>query len=164
LPNAFEMKKNQFEQLYYWGINGTYATKLSLRHGIWERDPTNDLRVIQFCLSVPEEQFVQFGQDRSLIRRSMKNFLPEKIRLNQKTRGLQGADGIKRMLPSWNVFVEEVQQLCKDELAAEFLNIKVIKKSLENIKDHPEPKDVFENDFRILMRSLIFYRFMKKYA
>ena len=32
LPNAFEMKKKQFEQLYYWGINGTYATKLSLRH------------------------------------------------------------------------------------------------------------------------------------
>ncbi len=164
LPNAFEMKKTQFEQLYYWGINGTYATKLSLRHAIWERDPTNDLRVIQFCLSVPEEQFVQFGQDRSLIRRSMKNYLPDSVRLNQKTRGLQGADGIKRMLPSWNIFVEEVQQLCKDEMAAEFLNIKVIKKSLENIKDHPEPKDVFETDFRILMRSIIFYRFIKEYA
>jgi asparagine synthase (glutamine-hydrolysing) len=164
LPNAFEMKKSQFEQLYYWGINGTYATKLSLRHAIWERDPTNDLRVIQFCLSLPEEQFVQFGQDRSLIRRSMKNYLPDKIRLNQKTRGLQGADGIKRMLPFWHAFVEEVQQLCNDEMAGEFLNIKVIKKSLENIKNHPEPKDVFETDFRILMRSLIFYRFMKKYA
>ncbi|MDQ0242533.1 asparagine synthase (glutamine-hydrolyzing) [Bacillus fengqiuensis] len=164
LPNAFEMKKTQFEQLYYWGINGTYATKLSLRHAIWERDPTNDLRVIQFCLSVPEEQFVQFGQDRSLIRRSTKNYLPENVRLNQKTRGLQGADGIKRMLPSWNIFVEEVQQLCKDEMAAEFLNIKVIKKSLENIKDHPEPNDVFKADFRILMRSVIFYRFIKKYA
>jgi asparagine synthase (glutamine-hydrolysing) len=164
LPNAFEMKKNQFEQLYYWSINGTYATKLSLRHAIWERDPTNDLRVIQFCLSLPEEQFVQFGQDRSLIRRSTKNYLPDKVRLNQKTRGLQGADGIKRMLPSWNIFVEEVQQLCKDEMAAEYLNIKVIKKSLENIKDHPEPKDVYEIDFRILMRSIIFYRFIKKLA
>ena len=69
-----------------------------MRHAIWERDPTNDLRVIQFCLSVPEKQFVQNGQDRSLIRRSMKN-LPDNIRLSQKKRGLQGADGILRMLP-----------------------------------------------------------------
>ena len=90
--------------------------------------------MIQFCLSVPEEQYVQNGQDRSLIRRSMKNYLPDNVRLNQKKRGLQGADGIHRMLPSWNIFIEEIQQLCKDEMAAEFLNITVIKQSLENIK------------------------------
>ena len=30
------------------------------------------LRVIHFCLSVPEEQYVQNGMDRALIRRSQK--------------------------------------------------------------------------------------------
>ena len=44
--------------------------KLSLRYGLWKRDPTNDIRVIRFCLSVPEEQYVQNGLDRALIRRS----------------------------------------------------------------------------------------------
>lgn len=164
LLNAYEMKKTQFEQPYYWAINGTYATKLSVKHAIWERDPTNDLRVIQFCLAVPEKQYVQAGQDRSLIRRATKGFLPDNIRLNQKKRGLQGADGINRMLPAWDKFVEEIQQLSKDKTAEEFLNLSVIKNSLEKIKDNPSPKDVYEAEFRILMRSIIFYRFIKKFA
>lgn len=164
LPNAYEMKKTQFEQLYYWAINGTYATKLSLKHAIWERDPTNDLRVIQFCLAVPEKQYIQAGQDRSLIRRATKDFLPDNIRLNQKKRGLQGADGINRMLPAWNKFVEEIQLLCKDKTADQFLNLSVVKNSLEKIKDNPSSKDVYEADFRILMRSIIFYRFIKKFT
>ena len=33
------------------------------------------LRVIRFCLSVPEEQYVQNGLDRALIRRSTENYL-----------------------------------------------------------------------------------------
>ena len=43
MPNAFEMRKKQFEELYYWSITGTYSAKLSLRHAIVDRDPTNDL-------------------------------------------------------------------------------------------------------------------------
>ena len=42
MPSAFEMRKKQFEQLYYWSITGTYSAKLSLRHAIVDRDPTND--------------------------------------------------------------------------------------------------------------------------
>ena len=44
-------------------------------YSLWKRDPTNDLRVIHFCLSVPEEQYVQNGMDRALIRRSTERLL-----------------------------------------------------------------------------------------
>ena len=65
------------------GMRGnTLATKLSLRYSFWKRDPTNDLRVIRFCLSLPEDQYVQGGLDRALIRRATKKLLPDKIRLN----------------------------------------------------------------------------------
>ena len=47
--------------------------------------------MIKFCLSVPEEQFVQNGLDRSLIRRSTENLLPDKVRLN-RVRGFQAAE------------------------------------------------------------------------
>ncbi|MGQ4671626.1 hypothetical protein ACUIJ5_25025 [Bacillus toyonensis] len=50
-------------------------------------------------MSVPEEQYVQNGLDRALIRRATKNFLPDKVRLNQRVRGIQGADGVYRMAP-----------------------------------------------------------------
>lgn len=161
--NAYEMKKQQFEQLYYWSINGTYETKLSLRYALWNRDPTNDLRMIQFCLSVPEEQYVQNGLDRSLIRRATKNYLPDKVRLNQRVRGVQGADGVCRMAPSWNQFIEELQQLSMDPIISEFLDIGVIKAAILKIQKEPRPEYAFDLDFRILMRSLIVYRFIKKF-
>lgn len=164
ISNAYEMKKEQFEKLYYWSINGTYGTKLSLCHSLWDRDPTNDLRVIQFCLSVPEEQYVQNGLDRALIRRSTKNFLPDKVRLNQRVRGVQGADGVYRMAPSWSTFIEELQQLSTDSMVSELLNVEVIKASLAKIREEPRPEYAFDLDFRILMRSLIVYRFIKNFT
>ncbi|KXY85860.1 MULTISPECIES: lasso peptide isopeptide bond-forming cyclase [Bacillus] len=160
--NAYDMKREQFEKTYYWSINGTYETKLSLRYALWDRDPTNDLRIIQFCLSVPEEQYVQNGLDRSLIRRATKKFLPDKVRLNQRVRGVQGADGVYRMTPFWNKFIEEVQELSVDPIISEFLNVEVIKKAISKICKEPRPEYAFDLDFRILMRSLIFYRFIKK--
>ena len=66
------------------------------------------LRVIRFCLSVPEDQYVQNGFDRSLIRRSTENYLPDKVRLNQRIHGVQGADWVHRMIPHWDMFVDEV--------------------------------------------------------
>lgn len=164
LPNAFEMRKKQFEQLYYWSITGTYSSKLSLRHAIVDRDPTNDLRVIQFCQSVPEEQYVQNGQDRSLIRRAMYGYLPDQVRLNQKTRGIQGTDGIYRMIPSWNIFIKEIEDMCKGDVISGYLNMDLITQSLNQLRDNPHPKHVFDDEFRMLMRSLIVYRFLKKIA
>ncbi|WP_002146235.1 lasso peptide isopeptide bond-forming cyclase [Bacillus cereus] len=162
ISNAYDMKREQFEKTYYWSINGTYETKLSLRYALWDRDPTNDLRIVQFCLSVPEEQYVQNGLDRSLIRRATKNFLPDKVRLNQRVRGVQGADGVYRMAPFWNEFIEEVEELSVDPIISEFLNVEVIKKAISKICKEPRPEYAFDLDFRVLMRSLIFYRFIKK--
>ena len=84
--------------------------KLSLRYSLWKRDPTNDLRVVRFCFSVPEEQYVQNGLDRALIRRATENVLPDEVRLNQQIRGIQGADWVHRMIPYWNTFIDEVKQ------------------------------------------------------
>jgi asparagine synthase (glutamine-hydrolysing) len=162
--NAYQARKKNFEQLTYWNINGTTTTKLSLRYNLWDRDPTNDYRVVRFCLSVPEEQFVQDGIDRSLIRRATKNYLPDKVRLNQRIRGLQGSDGIHRMTPDWNSFINELERLVSDPMVAEFVNIQSIKTSLVKAREVPGPEYIFDPDFKTLMRSLIFYRFIKKFA
>ncbi|MEK3725238.1 asparagine synthase-related protein [Paenibacillus sp. FSL H8-0034] len=161
LLSAYDIRKQQFEQLYSWNLNGTIGTKLSLRYSLWERDPTNDLRVIRFCLSVPDNQFVQNGLDRALIRRATADYLPDNVRLNQKKRGVQGADGVHRMAPSWKAFINEIQQLIQDPSISQYLNIEEIKSALFKIKEAPRPEYVYEFGFRILMRSLIFYRFIK---
>ncbi|MGX2961402.1 lasso peptide isopeptide bond-forming cyclase [Peribacillus sp. JNUCC 23] len=163
-PNINEERRILLEDIFPWNAGNTLISKLSLRYGLWKRDPTNDLRVVRFCLSVPEEQYVQNGLDRALIRRSTENYLPDKVRLNQRTRGVQGADGIHRMIPYWNDFIEELEQLSTDKKVLEFLDGQVIKTSRLKVEEGPRPKYYTDPDYRTLMRSLIVYRYLKKFA
>ena len=145
----------------FWNLNGICNTKLSLRHAVWDRDPTSDLRVVRFCLSVPEDQFVRDGVGRSLIRRVTEGHLPDHVRLNQKVRGAQGADGVHRMKAAWSMFVREAQEMVEDKQMGEFLNLASLRSSLRKVRDEPKPDYIFDSDFRCLMRGLIFRRFVR---
>lgn len=164
IENLTEYRKNYYRQLYAWNKSGVAGTKLSLRYSIWDRDPTNDLNVIRFCLALPEEQYAIDGMERSLIRRAMKGLLPDKVRLNQSIRGIQGADAVHRMVSSWRTFITELHELVNDPKMNEFINVDVVKKSLSKIGNEPRMELIFEGEFKILTRSLIVYRFMKRFS
>jgi asparagine synthase (glutamine-hydrolysing) len=70
----------------------------SLAYGINYRDPTGDVRIIEFCLSVPNEIFFN-GQreNKYLIKRALKGILPDQV-LFSKKKGLQSADIYYRLL------------------------------------------------------------------
>ncbi|RUS42655.1 asparagine synthase-related protein [Cohnella sp. AR92] len=144
--------------------NGATASKLSLRYGTWERDPTCDLRVVRFCLAVPFEQYVRGGKDRALIRRATANVLPDEVRLNQRSRGIQGADWVHRSAPMWPMLTEEVARLCSDPDVAGYLNVGRIREAAAGIGREPRPELAFHPEMRLLMRSLILYRFIKRFA
>lgn len=162
--SIYEQRKRHFQDVFHWNASNTLATKLSLRYSLWKRDPTNDLRVVRFCLSLPEDQYVQNGLDRSLIRRATENLLPEKVRLNQRIRGVQGADWIHRMLPVWNEFIEEIKLLISDKNTMHYLNGDVVKDALENVEKDVSPEYVTDPKSKILMRSLIVHKYLKKFT
>ncbi|MFD1040634.1 lasso peptide isopeptide bond-forming cyclase [Virgibacillus byunsanensis] len=161
--NIYEIRKNHYEKEFMWNSTGTSGTNLSLRYGLWNRDPTNDIRVIRFCLSLPEEQFVKDGLDRALIRRSTEGLLPDKVRFNQRSRGIQGADWVHRMMSSWKLFIDELQQLVEDPIVSDFLNVNLLKMAISRFKERPRPDQAFDPELRVLMRSLVVYRFLKKF-
>lgn len=154
-------RRQYYQSLYPWNKSGTADTKLSLRYGLWNRDPTNDIRVIQYCLSIPEEQYVKAGMERSLIRRATKGILPDTVRLNRKYRGMQGADTIYRMKRKWGEFIDELKSLRSDSLAADILDLNVIDSAIEEFDNPPKNEYVFDYNFKILTRSLIVYKFLK---
>lgn len=162
--DLFELKNKHFADLFTWNATNTFSTKFSLRYSLWKRDPTNDIRVVRFCLSVPENQYVQNGQDRSLIRRSTEALLPDKVRLNQRVRGVQGSDWVHRMIPQWSAFTEEAQQLSTNKRALEFLDGQVVRSALLKIREGVRPELAFDKDYRILMRSLIVGRFINSFT
>lgn len=161
LPNIYNERKRHFEELFHWSATNTIGTKMSLRFSLWKRDPTNDLRVIRFCLSVPEDQYVQGGLDRALIRRSTQNLLPDMVRLNQRYRGVQGVDWVHRMSQTWRVFEEELENISNDTRIYNFLNERIVKEAISKVKDGPRPELAINSNYRIAMRSLILYRFLK---
>ncbi len=61
------------------------------------RDPTADIPLIEYCLSVPEIQHNWKGGDRMLIRRGMEGILPPEVQWST-VRGKQGADVALRLL------------------------------------------------------------------
>ncbi len=162
--NSFDVRRRKFANLTIANKNGVMSTSLSLRYGVRERDPSGDLRVIRFCLAVPVEQFVQQGMDRSLIRRATRDYLPDSVRLNQRVRGVQGADWLHRILPQWPQFVAEVHGMLQDDKAAYYMDLGTVRQALTEIAQPPSPDYASHPSIRLLMRSLIAYRFIREHA
>ncbi|MEW9699894.1 asparagine synthase-related protein [Paenibacillus sp. SI8] len=163
LPSdPIEARNQQFNRVNMWSTTGTSSAKLSLRYSVWGHDPTNDLRVIRYCLSLPIEQFVQQGVDRALIRRSTEGYLPDQIRLNQRVRGIQAADSIHRMVPDWSAFIQELEQVSKDTRMQQIVNMPAIQDAIEEAKKGPRPENAYKPTIKLLMRSLIVHRFLQK--
>jgi asparagine synthase (glutamine-hydrolysing) len=160
--DPLEARRQHFDRINMWSMTGTSGCKLSLRYSLLSHDPTNDLRVIRFCLSTPMEQFVQNGMDRSLVRRSTKGWLPDPIRLNQRTRGIQAADSIHRMSNEWPAFIEELEHLSRDSRMQQIINMPVFHDALIEARNGLDSNQAYDPNIKLLMRSLIVYRFLKK--
>jgi asparagine synthase (glutamine-hydrolysing) len=91
-------------------------------YGLEVRDPTQDRRLIEFCLAVPEDQYQRNGEDRWLIRRAMRGYLPEAVRLNTR-RGLQAADLGERVLAQRLEVEAALAQLQRHDLARQILDL-----------------------------------------
>lgn len=161
--DTFQKRMNHFRETFTWNGNGISRTQLSLKYGVWDRDPTNDLRVIKFTLAVPENQYVQNGIDRSLIRRSTKDMLPEEVRFNQNSRGIQGVDWLYRIIPFWKIIIQELRNIKQDSTISEYINLNALTDMVNKYQNPPATNLAFNPDIRSLMRVLVLKRFLDKF-
>ena len=138
-----------------------FTTKHGLANQLALRDPTMDRRVIEFCLSVPDEQYVRYGRERHLIRRAMAGIIPEKVRLNETVRGIQYADWAQRLGSDWPELKNEISKIGMLAAEREYLDIDKIQRELGKLNTLG---DAAANNLslRMLARSLIFSRFLRK--
>jgi asparagine synthase (glutamine-hydrolysing) len=141
---------------------GAMEKKLSLWYKLVRRDPTRDIRVIEFCMQIPEKQYVRDGQGRFLLRRAMKGIIPDLVRLNTTVRGTQGADWLQRIMPYWRQVDAELQALLALPEVACYLDVAKLKTILKAVKDCPEGAAVPDMNYIMLVRALIFGRFMSR--
>lgn len=72
---------------------GTFWGEIGAGYGIEVRDPTADIRLLEFCLGIPETLFA----GRRLMRRAVEGLLPPAVQRNE-VHGRQGADLPFRLL------------------------------------------------------------------
>jgi len=148
---------------FIWNTNGTTFTKFSLQYGLLMRDPTNDIRVVNYCKSIPLNQFINSGLDRALIRKATEGYLPDDVRLNHKYKGVQGMDWVHRMSSNWMDLIQETQELLKNKDATYYLNKETVSEALSKVMDGPKADLALDPQLRGLMRSIIVYRFLKSF-
>jgi asparagine synthase (glutamine-hydrolysing) len=134
--------------------------------GGWQldsRDPTYDRRVIEFCLTVPLEEFVRGGQLRSLARRAMAGRLPSST-LKRTLRGRQSADWYLNLTAVRGRMVTEVERLRSSPLASRMLDLERMASLLQNWPRHGFERDeVLSSNHIALTRGLSVGRFLMRY-
>jgi asparagine synthase (glutamine-hydrolysing) len=140
---------------------GAVETKLSLANRITIRDPSRDKRVLEFCLSIPSNQFVKDGNERNLLRRATKGILPDRIRTNISTRGVQSADWIQRLTPDWNQIRSEMDEVLATKEIEKYVDMNKIKDLRENLDRNLDNKDV--NTLRMVLITIIMSRFINDF-
>ena len=99
--------------------------------GVEGRDPTADRRVMELCLSIPEEQFLRNGEPRALIRRAMAGILPPEI-LAERRKGLQSADWHLGFTAARPEMLREIERLEASPMARRCLDLPRLRRTLED--------------------------------
>jgi len=122
--------------------------KVRARFHLDIRAPACDRRVVEFCMGVPEDQYLRNGRDRWLIRRAMEGSLPETV-LNQKKFGAQAADWYPRLTRARNEIVEDVKRIAQNSEVASILDIQRLKAILAAWPNH-QPAEYTPEESQLL--------------
>ncbi|MFV3131421.1 asparagine synthase-related protein [Niveispirillum sp. KHB5.9] len=109
--------------------NAQYAHYLQGQAWV-RRDPYTDLGLVEFCLSLPREQFRRDGVNRLLARRALADRVPDTI-LNERRIGLQHADWYGWMSRRRDWMAAEIDRIERSPLACSILDTRHMRAILD---------------------------------
>jgi asparagine synthase (glutamine-hydrolysing) len=133
---------------------GLTSAELSAYFGLDVRDPTGDLDVLQFTLSVPDRIFraPHDGGSRWLIREAMRGLVPDQIRLNRR-KGLQAADLVARLQRSGDEVEEALAEVAGGP-AADYVDIAYMRECWTAIR-RDDNRDTHRLAVSVLTRGIM---------
>jgi len=138
-------------------INGGYSALF----GVDIRDPTGDVRVAEFCLSLPEDQYRRAGVSRWLLRRAMAERLPAEI-LARRGHGVQAADWFERLSGARGRVRDELSALAGSEIAGTVLDLPRMRRLADRMDQPPADRTQQTFDYSlVLQRGLMMGRFLR---
>jgi asparagine synthase (glutamine-hydrolysing) len=145
---------------------GDVADTPMASQGGWQldfRDPTYDRSIVEFCLTVPLEEFLRGGELRSLARRAMAGRLPPGT-LGRTQRGRQSADWYVNLGAVRGRMAAQVNELQNSPLASRMLDLARMRRL---IADWPssgfDGVDISSSHHIALTRGFSVGRFLMQY-
>ena len=151
-----------------WAIDrvdpGNYVKGWLGGWGIDMRDPTADQRLIEFCLSVPAEQFLAGGIPRSLARRAFADRLPPEV-VSERRKGYQAADWHEGLAAGREELRMEVERFAEIEATTDALDTKRLARLAQKLPDGNWHDDLVTGSYRLaLLRGVSAGHFIRKAA
>lgn len=128
----------------------TLSSCQHLRDGLERRDPLGDVRLAEFCLAIPPDQFIRLGQDRFLARRVLADRLPPEV-VRERRQGRQGAEWFDWATRSRDWLASELDAIAASALGREVIDVPRLRAILD---DWPADADVAEPNYERLMNVL----------
>ncbi len=116
-------------------------------HGVQNRDVPADIRLVEFCLSIPDEQYLNAETSRWLIRRAGADRLPPEVRNNQM-RGLQAPDWFESMVAGKTRLLEEMAALEASALATEMIDLARLRSLIQQIPARQDGSERLLRNYR----------------
>jgi asparagine synthase (glutamine-hydrolysing) len=95
------------------------------------RDPLADKRLVEYCLSIPTEEYLANGVPRALARRAFSDRLPRAV-LNERKKGHQAADWHEGLTAARLEVAAEVDRFAAGTPAARALDVSKMRSLVEN--------------------------------
>lgn len=150
------------EAILFDGDNGNYFKGVLAEFGLSLRDPLCDRRVVEYCLTVPGEEFIRGGVERGLARRAFGADLPDAVS-GLHRRGYQGADWYEAVQRDLPLLTRELDAIGRCDPAAEILDTAWIADSLAEWPSDGWATRATQHRHRYgLLRSLSAGHFMRK--
>jgi asparagine synthase (glutamine-hydrolysing) len=149
----FDMPPPRDARLYLTrvGFNGYCETadwfaRVRAHFGIDIRTPAFDRRVVEFCIGIPQDQYLRKGRDRWLIRRAMQGRLPDSVLANRKT-GVQSVDWFSILTRERPCIRTELARLAENPDVASIVDLQRLTGILDDWPDR-EPPDYGPQAYR----------------
>jgi asparagine synthase (glutamine-hydrolysing) len=116
-----------------------WFAKVRAHFGIDIRTPAFDRRLVEYCIGIPQDQYLRKGRDRWLIRRAMRGRLPDVVLANRKS-GAQSADWFSRLTRERDDIKAELKRLSTHPDVASIVDLERLNVILDNWPDS-EPSE-----------------------
>jgi asparagine synthase (glutamine-hydrolysing) len=165
LDLSYRPRKDGFESRL-WVLRrvdlGNYNKGVLGGWGIDPRDPTADIRLIEFCLAVPEEQYFVNGEAKALARRAFAARLPPEV-IHIKGKGYQAVDWHEGLTAARGAVGEEIARLGECAPAAAAIDLPRLAGQVENWPQGGWEKDEVMAPYRLaLLRAVSTGHFLRK--